>query len=74
MKLLHVLEGSPENEEDLNTAPVFMYSDPNLLYILVTGAIDVGVGTVLSQVQDGEEKYTTYCRKTWAPPEKNYWR
>lgn len=37
-----------------------------------TDASDVGVGTVISQLQDGEERVIAYIGLTLTPPEKNY--
>ena len=59
-------------KDGLVSAPVLGYPDPNLQYILDTDASAVGVGAVLSQVQDGEERVIAYYSKTLAPPERNY--
>lgn len=48
------------------------YPDPSLPYIIDTDASDVGLSTVLSQVQDGEEKVIAYYSKALASPENNY--
>ena len=48
------------------------YPDPKLQYILDTDASAVGVGAVLSQIQEGEEKVIAYYSKTLAPPKQNY--
>ena len=53
-------------------APVLGYPDPVLPYILDTDASAVGVGAVLSQVQDGKERVIAYFSKTLSPPERNY--
>ena len=53
-------------------APVLGYPDPKLPYILDTGASAVGVGTVLSQIQEGEEQVIAYYSKTLAPLNWNY--
>ena len=47
-------------------------SDPKLPYILDTDASAVGVGAVLSQIQEGKERVIAYYSKTLAPPERNY--
>ena len=53
-------------------APVLGYPDPSLQYILDTDASDVGVGAVLSQIQEGQEKVVAYYSKTLSPAERNY--
>ena len=53
-------------------APVLGYPEPKLQYILDTDASDVGVGGVLSQVQNGKERVIAYYSKTLGPPERNY--
>ena len=45
---------------------------PEYPYILDTDASAVGVGAVLSQIQEGKEKVIAYYSKTLAPPERNY--
>ena len=42
-------------KDDLVSAPVLGFADPNLTYILDTDSRAVGVGAVLSQVQKGKE-------------------
>ena len=42
-------------KKSLTEAPVLGYPDPKLPYILDTDASAVGVGAVLSQVQEGQE-------------------
>ena len=54
----------------LVTAPVLGYPDPKLPYVLDTDASNEGVGAVLSQVQDGEERVIGYYSKTLAPPKE----
>ena len=56
----------------LTTAPVLGYPDPKLTYILDTDASDVGVGAVLSQIQEGSERVIAYYSKTLTPAERNY--
>ena len=48
------------------------YPDPKLPYVLDADVSNDGVGAVLSQVQDGEERVIGYYSKTLTPPEKNY--
>ena len=59
-------------KDDLVSAPVLGYPDPKLPYILDTDASAVGVGAVLSQIQEGKERVIAYYSKTLAPPERNY--
>lgn len=48
------------------------YPGPKLPYVLDTDASNEGVGAVLSQLQDGEERVIGYYSKTLTPPERNY--
>ena len=55
-------------------APILAYpsrilEDP---FILDTDASDVGLGGVLSQVQDGQEKVIAYASKTLSKPQRQY--
>ena len=61
-----------ELKRRLINAPILSYPDPKLPYILDTDASAVGVGAVLSQVQDEEEKVVAYFSKTLSPAERNY--
>ena len=61
-----------ELKRRLVEAPVLGYPDPRISYVLDTDASDVGVGAVLSQVQDSQERVIAYYSKTLAPPERNY--
>ena len=83
---LHALTGKgvhfcwgPEQEtafvalkEKLTTAPVLGMPENAGQYILDTDASDVGLGAVLSQVQDGEERVIAYASRTLQKPERNY--
>ena len=42
-------------KEKLVTSPIFAYPDPSLPFILDTYASYIGIGAVLSQVQNGHE-------------------
>ncbi|MCD1431043.1 DDE-type integrase/transposase/recombinase [Klebsiella pneumoniae] len=56
----------------LTTAPILGYPQPTGKYILDTDASNVGIGSVLSQVQDGQERVIGYFSKTLSKPERNY--
>ena len=58
--------------EYLITAPVLAYPDPKLPYTLDTDASLDGIGAVLSQTQDGEERPIAYYSKTLSSSERNY--
>ena len=65
-------EAFDELRQRLITAPILGYPDPGLRYILDTDASDVGVGAVLSQVQQSRERVIAYFSKTLTPAERNY--
>ena len=83
---LHALTGKgvhfswgPEQEtafvalkEKLTTAPVLGMPENAGQYVLDSDASDVGLGAVLSQVQDGEERVIAYASRTLQKPERNY--
>ena len=70
--------GSEEQEayetlrQFLIEAPVLAYPRHDLEYIVDTDASLEGVGGVLSQIQDGQERVIAYFSKTLSPPERNY--
>ncbi|KAF9763834.1 Retrovirus-related Pol polyprotein from transposon [Nosema granulosis] len=41
-------------------------------FILTTDASDLGIGAILSQIQEGEEKIISYFSKTHSKAKKNY--
>ena len=51
-------------KELLTTAPILAYPDNNAKFILDTDASSCGLGAVLSQVQNGEEKVIAYASRT----------
>ena len=59
-------------KECLTTAPVLAYPRVTDQFILDTDASNVGIGAVLSQVQDGEERVIGYFSKTLAKPQRSY--
>jgi len=56
----------------LTSAPVLAMPSNDGHYILDTDASDIGLGAVLSQVQDGEERVIAFASRTLQKPEKNY--
>ncbi|UYV82319.1 K02A2.6-like [Cordylochernes scorpioides] len=56
----------------LCSSPVLVYSQPGMRFVLDTDASNSGIGAVLSQVQDGEERVIEYYSKILTKPERNY--
>ena len=56
----------------LITAPVLKYPSSTERFILDTDASNFGIGAVLSQVQDGEERVVAYYSATLSKAERNY--
>ena len=48
----------------LTSAPILAYPDNNSEFILDTDASNTGIGAVLSQIQNGEEKVVAYASRT----------
>ena len=59
-------------KQSLLTAPILGYPDPNLAYILDTDASLEGIGAVLSQVQDDQERVISYYSRALGSAERNY--
>lgn len=56
----------------LVSSPVLAYPDPGLQFILDTDASGYGIGAVLSQVQNGEERVIAYGSRTLTREERRY--
>ena len=56
----------------LTTAPILAYPDRNATFILDTDASDVGIGAVLSQTIDGEERVIAYGSRVLTKQERRY--
>ena len=59
-----------ELQKCLVDAPVLSYFRFDLGFILDRDASDFGIGAVLSQVQDGEEKVTAYANRSLSKSEQ----
>ena len=53
-------------------SPVLQYPDPQQPFVLDTDASDHGIGAVLSQTIDGEERVVAYYSRSLSAPERNY--
>jgi len=56
----------------LTTAPILAFPNEKDEFILDTDASGVGIGAVLSQVQNGEERVIAYGSRVLSKPERNY--
>ena len=56
----------------LTEAPILAYPRPDIPFILDTDASNVGIGAVLSQVQENEERVISYSSKTLNRHQRNY--
>ena len=59
-------------KEMLSQAPILVHPQPEGKFILDTDASNEGIGTILSQVQDGQEKVIAYGSKMLSKAEYNY--
>ena len=53
-------------------APILGYPDPDGHFILDTDASAYGIGAVLSQIQNGEERVVAYFSRALSRPERQY--
>ena len=69
-------EANQQAFEQLKTAlsltPVLSYPIPGKDFVLDTDASNEGIGAVLSQIVDGNEKVIAYYSRTLSKPERNY--
>ena len=56
----------------LTESPILGYPQDEGQIILDTDASDMGLGAVLSQLQEGREKVLSYASRTLTKPERNY--
>ena len=59
-------------KQKLLTSPVLAYPDPQVEFILDTDASAYGIGAVLSQVQDGQERVIAYGSRSLTKEERRY--
>ena len=56
----------------LTSAPILAYPTSDDLFVLDTDASLTGIGAVLSQIQNGEERVIAYASKTLSRSQQNY--
>ena len=59
-------------KDKLQQAPILAYPNPEGDFLLDTDASGDGIGAVLSQIQEGEERVIAYASRTLSRPERNY--
>ena len=59
-------------KDKLTSPPILVYPNPDVPFILDTDASDYGIGAVLSQVQDGEERVVAYGSQALSKQERRY--
>ena len=68
----HCQTAFEELKRCLCTSPILAYPQQDGEFILDTDASDVGIGGVLSQIQDGKERVIAYISKRLSRPQENY--
>ena len=66
------MEAFNELKSCLVSAPILTYPDIEQDFILDTDASGVGIGAILSQKQDGQERVIAYYSKVLSKSERNY--
>jgi hypothetical protein len=56
----------------LCAGPILDYPQPGEWFVVDTDASNFGIGRVLSQIQDGQERVIAYYNKTLNNAERNY--
>ncbi len=69
LKCQHAFE---ELKKVLIDSPILSYPRTEGKFILDTDASNIGIGSVLSQMQDGQERVIAYFSKVLSKPERNY--
>ena len=59
-------------KDSLISAPILGYPDMEIPFILDTDASGFGIGSVLSQVKDGQERVIAYFSRSLSKTERNY--
>jgi hypothetical protein len=59
-------------KEALGSAPILSYPHPRETFVCDADASNVGIGRVLSEVQDGQERVIAYYSKALNKAERNY--
>ena len=59
-------------KEKLSNPPILAYADYSLPFSLHTDASSVGLGAVLYQKQDGQDRVVSFASRSLKPSEKNY--
>ena len=65
-------EAFEELKKRLQTPPILTLPNEHDVFVLDTDASEESIGSVLSQVQDGEEKVVAYSGRTLTVGERNY--
>jgi len=59
-------------QDYLVTAPILQYPDPSLPFVLDTDASNVGIGAVLSQICNGQERVIGYASRSLSKSQRKY--